>query len=53
MPFYQINTNLPADKIPANFAKEASALVANTLGKPENVRFRSIFFEFSLNSTFC
>ncbi|VDN50411.1 unnamed protein product [Dracunculus medinensis] len=36
MPFYQINTNLPADKIPANFAKEASALVANTLGKPEN-----------------
>lgn len=36
MPVFRIETNIPKEAIPANFGKETGALVAKTLGKPEN-----------------
>uniref|UniRef100_A0A8D8UJL5 L-dopachrome isomerase n=1 Tax=Cacopsylla melanoneura TaxID=428564 RepID=A0A8D8UJL5_9HEMI len=36
MPVFRLETNIPKDKIPANFGKETGALVAKTLGKPES-----------------
>lgn len=42
MPVFTINTNIPADKIPADFCQKTSKLVASALGKPESV---SYFYE--------
>ncbi|VDD97016.1 unnamed protein product [Enterobius vermicularis] len=36
MPVFTINTNIPADKIPADFCQKTSKLVASALGKPES-----------------
>jgi len=36
MPHLRIETNVPKEKIPPNFAKEACSLLAKLLGKPEN-----------------
>uniref|UniRef100_A0A0N5AJ47 L-dopachrome isomerase n=1 Tax=Syphacia muris TaxID=451379 RepID=A0A0N5AJ47_9BILA len=36
MPVFTINTNLPADKIPAGFLEKTSKIIASSLGKPES-----------------
>jgi len=36
MPSFVISTTVSKDRIPPNFLKETSALVAKTLGKPES-----------------
>lgn len=36
MPMFVVNTNLPADKIPANWVKDTVEVVANALGKPSS-----------------
>uniref|UniRef100_A0A915BQX1 L-dopachrome isomerase n=1 Tax=Parascaris univalens TaxID=6257 RepID=A0A915BQX1_PARUN len=36
MPCFTINTNVPSDKIPQDFLKKTSALVAKSLSKPES-----------------
>ncbi|XP_022666220.1 macrophage migration inhibitory factor-like [Varroa jacobsoni] len=34
MPVLTVNTNVPADRIPADFLETSSKIVADTLGKP-------------------
>ncbi|GAB6028733.1 hypothetical protein CHUAL_004553 [Chamberlinius hualienensis] len=36
MPVFSLYTNVPKEKIPPNFLKETSTLIARTLGKPES-----------------
>lgn len=37
MPTFAVYTNLPNDKVPGDFLQQASAFLANQLGKPESV----------------
>lgn len=37
MPFLELDTNLPADRVPAGLEKRLCAAAAAILGKPENV----------------
>lgn len=37
MPTFAVYTNLPNDKVPGDFLQQASAFLANRLGKPESV----------------
>ncbi|KHN77607.1 Macrophage migration inhibitory factor -like protein [Toxocara canis] len=36
MPCFTINTNVPSDKVPQDFLKKTSALIAKALSKPES-----------------
>ncbi|XP_011415194.2 macrophage migration inhibitory factor homolog [Magallana gigas] len=36
MPTFAVYTNLPNDKVPGDFLQQASAFLANQLGKPES-----------------
>lgn len=36
MPHFRIETNIPKEKVPKNFGKETTALLAKILGKPES-----------------
>lgn len=48
MPCFTINTNVPSDKVPQDFLKKTSALVAKSLSKPESVRTLQSFLMCSL-----
>ena len=37
MPHFSLETNIPKNKITAEFLKQTTALMAKTLGKPESV----------------
>ncbi|XP_067015105.1 macrophage migration inhibitory factor homolog [Anabrus simplex] len=36
MPHFRLETNIPKNRVPAEFLKQTTALMAKTLGKPES-----------------
>lgn len=47
MPHFRLETNLPADKIPADLPAKLCKVLASSLGKPINVGLFEVLFLFS------
>lgn len=52
MPLFRLETNLPADKIPADLPAKLTQVIATSLGKPVEVRTNILSFNYQILSNY-